>query len=132
MKVSDLVGQKLSGSLLGGDPSKFDVIKDGNSYLAFDKKSESEEPVARMTVENCVIIDLVIEEEVNKSDAATALIKQLCKDADRANLSIVIHSESLIGGIKAVRFMESFGFMKNRDDFLTRRPGAILPYSVIW
>lgn len=133
MKASDIIGFKFTRSLLGSDPSGIDVTRDGpGEYKAFDRSSTEEAPIAVLRVEGGVITSLEIEEGNDIGPAATALIKALCDDADAANRILLIHPESMVGGVKALRFMESFGFMRGKDEFLVRRPGAALPYSVMF
>lgn len=134
MKTHEIAGTGLAESLLGGDSSVVDVVRvEDGKYEAYLKSSEDENPIAVMRIEDGVIVELTIDEEATsseKSDVTTAMVKALCKDADKSNVPIVVPVDAMVGGTKAIRFMQSFGFVKN-DEYLERRPGSALPYSVI-
>lgn len=130
MKTKQLVGIT-SKSLLGGDPSGIDVVEEDGCFCAYLKSSDSESPVGTLKVEDGVIVQMDIDEDVDSGDVATAMIRSACKEADKKNMILIIHPESIVGGIKAVRFMEFFGFARGRDDYLERRPGSALPFSVM-
>ena len=133
MKLKEL-GKNVVESLLSGDPSGTDIVKtvkgEATIFLAYNPKAEDDKPVGFLKVEKNVIIELSIEEDAKlKSSIETALLKAACKAADQSNQPLIIHANAVDGGIKVLRDLEFFGFLKV-DNTLERRPGAALPYSM--
>jgi hypothetical protein len=133
VKNKDIFGISLSESMLGGNSSRYDITNSNGKFEAYLKMTDRSTPVAMLKIEDGVIMELTVdeEEEKYKSDVFTAMIKAACKDADRTNSPLVVPANAMVGGLKAIRFMQSFGFMKN-EEYLERRPGSSLPYSVLF
>jgi hypothetical protein len=133
VKLKEL-GKNIIESLLGGDSSGTDIVKtvkgETTFFHAYSHKSEDDKPVGTLKVEKNVIIELSIEEDAKLKNAIeTALLKAACKEADKSNLPLIIHVNAIEGGVKVLRDLEFFGFLKV-DNTLERRPGAALPYSM--
>lgn len=133
MKPADL-SPITTHSLLGSDPSGVTIEKPGKDgkYKAFSDDSDKDQPIATLTVKDWVLTDLEIEEGYEESvgSIASVLIRAACKDADQKNKVLVIHPNALPGH-RIARFMELFGFMRTKNEYMERRPGGALPLSAM-
>lgn len=132
MKLYEL-GRSVNESLLSGDPSGVDITsfkKDNNiTFQAFDPKSDDDKPVGALVLSQNIISELVIAEHAkNKNSIATSLLRHVCQHADKVNQPLIIPMNGIDGGLRVIRDLEFFGFIKNGNS-LERRPGASLPYS---
>lgn len=136
VKIEDLRTPSLKigtgKSLLGADPTGLIVVQNRGTgeYLAYSDETEDDVPVAKLTVKNGVITQLeVSDDRSDVGEVCTTLLKRACRDSDESNTVLVIAPQSIKGRVG--RFVDAFGFRKNRGGFYERRPGAILPYSVM-
>ena len=133
MKVNDLINAEADHSPLGV-PFGLTAARsrNGKSYRVYSDDAIEDRPIAEMTLDGYSISSIEIDDEYSGSMSAilTTLLRKVCGDFDADNKILVIHPNA-VSDVSTRRFLERFGFISGRDDYLERRPGSILPYSVM-